>query len=162
MPNRPVLLSQAMSAAREAQAFQKIERLFEPRRHQEAAPRRQAADEQFEYGRLGIAMVQVSLDHVDLIKVRQQRTDVFHRGGPLRKLADNISASFKPPRTSLSDPGGQCVSACDMAKTPVIGSPGRGPFRPRAVNRPPGVARHSRHYHSDSAARIRQLSEIPH
>src|ERR1700686_331371 len=59
---------------RETEVRQIIERLLKSGGEQETAPLRQGADEQFEDGRSGIAMVQISLDHVDLIEVRQQRT----------------------------------------------------------------------------------------
>ena len=57
----------------EAKIFEKIQRLLEPGGEQKPAPRRQAAHEQLEHRRLGVAMIQIGLDHVDLIKVGQQR-----------------------------------------------------------------------------------------
>jgi hypothetical protein len=68
---------------REAKILKKIERLMQSGGEQEAAPRRQAADEEFEHCRIGVAMIQISLDHVDLIKIGQQRTDGgFQCGSP--------------------------------------------------------------------------------
>lgn len=62
--------------------LKEIERLMQPGGEQEAAPRRQAADKEFKYRRVGVAMIQISLDHVDLIKIGQQRTGCgFHDGG---------------------------------------------------------------------------------
>ena len=65
---------------REAKVFQKIERLLESGGHQKSAPRGRLRTNNSNTAVFGIAMVQISLDHVDLIKVRQQRTDFFHRG----------------------------------------------------------------------------------
>jgi hypothetical protein len=48
---------------------------------QEAAPRRQATDEEFEHCRAGVAMIQIGLDHVDLIKIGQQWTGRDLHGG---------------------------------------------------------------------------------
>ena len=72
-----------------AQRLQIIERLLETRGQQKSAPCRQSAGKEFEYRGLGIAMVQIGLDHVDLIKVRQQRTGIFHRGRR-RRLANHL------------------------------------------------------------------------
>src|SRR5690242_20341465 len=57
---------------REAQLLHKIERLLQPSGDQKTAPRRQTAHEQFEYRGFGVAMIQIGLDHVDLIEVGQQ------------------------------------------------------------------------------------------
>ena len=59
---------------REAQVFQIIQRLLNPGGKQKSAPRRQIADEKLEHRRLRVAMIQIGLDHVDLIKIRKQRT----------------------------------------------------------------------------------------
>lgn len=68
---------------REAKLVQKIQRLRQPGGEQESAPRRQAAHEQFEHRRVGVAMIQIGLNHVDLIKVGQQRTGCgFQCGNP--------------------------------------------------------------------------------
>ncbi len=90
---------------REAKVREEIERLMQPRGQQKSAPRRQVAGEEFENGRLSIAMLQIGLDHVDLIKVRQQRTDLFHCGG-LRKLAENICSEAGKGMRVLIDAGG--------------------------------------------------------
>ena len=60
---------------REAQLLQKIQRLLEPRCQQESAPRRQGAGEKFEHRRVGVAMVQIGLGHVELVEVGEQRAD---------------------------------------------------------------------------------------
>ena len=67
----------------EAQPRQELEHGIEPRGHQELAPGWQGADEELEHRGLGLAMVQVSLDHVELIEIGQQRRDcVIHRAAP--------------------------------------------------------------------------------
>ena len=58
LPKRPVRASQSMSSAEKRRLFEKVERLLEPGRHQEAAPRRQLAHEELEYRGLGLAMIQ--------------------------------------------------------------------------------------------------------
>ena len=62
---------------REAKVLQKIERLLQPGRQQKSAPRRQGAGEKFEHRRIGIAMVQIGLGHVELVEVGEQRADRF-------------------------------------------------------------------------------------
>ncbi len=57
----------------EAEGFQEIERLFEAGGHQEAAARRQFADEELEHRGFGVAMIQIGLDHVEMIEVGEQR-----------------------------------------------------------------------------------------
>ena len=54
---------------REAQVFEVIERLLESGRNEKSAAGGQAADEEFENGGFGLAMVQIGLDHVDLVEV---------------------------------------------------------------------------------------------
>src|SRR4029077_7295487 len=51
---------------REAKLFQEIQRLRQSGGEQESALRRQAAHEQFEHRRVGVAMIQIGLNHVDL------------------------------------------------------------------------------------------------
>jgi len=58
----------------EAKILKKIKRLMQPGGEQKSAPRRQRTDKQFEHCRVSIAMIQIGLDHVDLIKVGQERT----------------------------------------------------------------------------------------
>ena len=68
-------------AGREAQILQKVERLFETRRHQELPPGGKRADEKLKDRGLRMAVVQVGLDHVELIKVGEQRgRNVVHAG----------------------------------------------------------------------------------
>ncbi len=63
----------------ETQGFKKIQRLLEAGGEQESAPRRQRPDEQLEYRGIGVAMIQIGLDHGELVEVRQQRTGCrFH------------------------------------------------------------------------------------
>jgi hypothetical protein len=56
----------------EMEIFEKLQRLFKARSHQESAARRQFAHEELEDRGLGLTMIQVSLDHVHLIKIREQ------------------------------------------------------------------------------------------
>src|ERR1700732_1760466 len=72
--------------------LKEIERLMQPGGEQEAAPRRQAADKEFKYRRVGVAMIQISLDHVDLIKVGQQRTGCGFHDGDFRRAAAILNA----------------------------------------------------------------------
>jgi len=58
---------------REARVFKKIERLLQPGGEEKAAAGRQRADEELEYRGFRLAMIQVGLHHVELVKVRQQR-----------------------------------------------------------------------------------------
>src|SRR5262245_40339200 len=57
----------------EVQTFEEIERLLKPRRKQEAAAGGQPAHEELEHRGPGIVMIQISLQHVELVKVGQQR-----------------------------------------------------------------------------------------
>ena len=57
---------------REAKVFEVVERLLEAGRKEKAAAGGQAADEEFENGGFRLAVIQVGLHHVDLIKVGQQ------------------------------------------------------------------------------------------
>ena len=82
---------------REAQAFEIIERLLQAGRDEKAAAPRQIADEKLEDSGLGLTMVQVGLDHVDLVEVRQQRARPLghrrrSRGFPqlFRKIAHSV------------------------------------------------------------------------
>ena len=59
---------------REMQVFEKGESLFKSGRYQEAAPGRKIADEELENRSLCLSMIQVCLDHIELVKVGQQRT----------------------------------------------------------------------------------------
>jgi hypothetical protein len=79
------------------QRFQEIQRLRQARSEQEPATRRQGAGEEFEHRRIGIAMIQIGLNHGELIKVRQERAGVFHRGG-LRELG-SICRKYRITRT---------------------------------------------------------------
>jgi hypothetical protein len=56
----------------ETQVFQVIQGLLQSRRDQKSAARRQGAAEQFEHGRAGIAMIQIGLDHIELVEVGEQ------------------------------------------------------------------------------------------
>jgi hypothetical protein len=56
-----------------AQLRQVIERLLEAGGDQEAAALRQRADEEFEHGRAGLAMVQIGLAHVELVEIGEER-----------------------------------------------------------------------------------------
>jgi hypothetical protein len=58
---------------REAGVFEKIERLLQSGGDEEAAAGRQRADEELEHRGFRLAMIQVGLHHVELVKVRQQR-----------------------------------------------------------------------------------------
>ena len=72
--NLPVPFSQSISSCVKAQLLEEIERLFEPSHHQEAAPFRQLAHEQLEDRRLGLAVGQIGLDHIELVQVGEERT----------------------------------------------------------------------------------------
>ena len=54
---------------RKSDVFEEGERLFESCRDQEATTGRKLAYEEFEYGRLRLAMIKVGLDHVELIEI---------------------------------------------------------------------------------------------
>ena len=82
-PKRPVRASQSICFGRETQAFEEIERLFESGGHQKPAPGRKLADEEFEYRRLRLAMIQVRLDHVELIEIGEQRRRGIIHSAPL-------------------------------------------------------------------------------
>jgi hypothetical protein len=60
--------------AGEVKCSQKIECLLKFRGEQKAAPRRKLADEEFEDGCVGLTMIQIGLDHVQMIQVCEQRT----------------------------------------------------------------------------------------
>ena len=72
MPNRPLLLEPVELLRREAQALEEVERLLEPGRNEKPTPGRQLAHEEFEDRRLGFPMLQVGLDHVELVEVGEQ------------------------------------------------------------------------------------------
>jgi hypothetical protein len=55
------------------QMREEIERLFEACRQQETAPGRESAHEEFEYGRLFHAAVEIRLQHGELVEIGQQR-----------------------------------------------------------------------------------------
>ncbi len=80
---------------REAQVLEKIERLLEPGRDQETASRRQPADEELEHRRSGLAMIQVGLNHVELIEIGEQRV---RRPIHVGHLANAIKAEFAAGR----------------------------------------------------------------
>ena len=69
--NRPVLFSQSTSAVGEPQRVEVIQRLLEPGSDEEATARRQVAEEKFKYSGFRLSMVQIGLDHVDLVEVGQ-------------------------------------------------------------------------------------------
>lgn len=54
---------------REAQVFEKGQGLIEPGRDQEAAARRELAHEELEDGRAHLPMLQVGLEHVELVEI---------------------------------------------------------------------------------------------
>ena len=56
----------------EAQLLEEFERLLEPRGNQKAAPGRQLAHEQLEDRRLGLAIGQIGLDHIELVEVGEE------------------------------------------------------------------------------------------
>ena len=58
---------------REAQAFEKIERLLEPDSDEEPALGRKLAHEELEHRGPPLPMIQVSLDHVELVEVGEER-----------------------------------------------------------------------------------------
>ena len=68
-PRQPIDL-----LGREMKVFEKGESLFKPRRNQEASSGRKIADEELENRSLCLSMFQVRLDHIELVKVGQQRT----------------------------------------------------------------------------------------
>ena len=69
----PVRASQPVDLfGREAKIFEKIQHLLEAGGDQKSPARREFADEKFEDRRLGLAMVQIGLDHVELIEVGEQ------------------------------------------------------------------------------------------
>ena len=72
---------------REPQVFQEVERRREARRHEEAAPRRQLAEEELEHRRAGEPMLEIGLEHVELIEIGQQRARIAVHGDMLRKAA---------------------------------------------------------------------------
>ena len=49
-----------------------FERLFEARRHEKSTARRELVHEELEYRTPGFVMVQIGLDHVELIEVGEQ------------------------------------------------------------------------------------------
>src|SRR6516164_4560330 len=55
----------------ETEIFEEIERLFEAGDYQEASLRRQFAYKKFEDSSLRVTMIQVCLDHIELIKIRE-------------------------------------------------------------------------------------------
>ncbi len=57
---------------RKAQVLEKVERLLQPGGDQKAPPSRQIAHEELEYRGPGLAVIQIGLDHVELVKVGQQ------------------------------------------------------------------------------------------
>src|SRR6185437_11616974 len=64
----------------EAQLFEEIQRLVQASRDEEVPPRGKIAEKQFKDGRLGLPMIQIGLDHVELIQVSQEgaRCGVYH------------------------------------------------------------------------------------
>src|SRR5262249_13336813 len=58
---------------REAQAFEIVERLLETRRHEKPAPRRELAHEELEDRGPGLPMIQIGLNHSELIEIGEQR-----------------------------------------------------------------------------------------
>jgi hypothetical protein len=56
---------------REAKVLEKIQHLLEAGGNQESPARRKFADKKFKDGRLGLAMVQIGLDHVELVEIRE-------------------------------------------------------------------------------------------
>src|SRR6185436_17903860 len=55
------------------QVVQKLDRQLEASSKKETSARRQLANKELEHRRLGLIVVQVGLDHVELIKICQQR-----------------------------------------------------------------------------------------
>jgi hypothetical protein len=54
---------------REVEVFEEVERRLQPGRHQKSALSRQLAHEEFEHRGLGLAMIQIGLNHVQLVKI---------------------------------------------------------------------------------------------
>ena len=72
---------------REMHAFEKVERLLQPGGNEKPPSSRQVADEKFEYRGVGCAVIQISLDHVELVKIRQQGTRCSIHSGTSRLKA---------------------------------------------------------------------------
>ena len=68
---------------REAKVLQKIQRLLKPCGHEKAAPRRQGAGEKFEHRRIGRAVVQIGLGHVELVEVGEEWAGAWAHGGTI-------------------------------------------------------------------------------
>jgi hypothetical protein len=86
---------------REMQAFEKVQRLFEPSGDQKAAPGRKVANEKLENRGLRLAVIQVRLDHIELVEIGQQRTrGVIHSDTLAQRNVrspQNIELSHYPP-----------------------------------------------------------------
>src|SRR5262245_57043787 len=79
---------------RKAQRLEVGDGIPKPCREQEIASRRQPPHEEFEYGRLVLAAIQVSLNHVEFIKIGGERTGRWCHVDPGRT---NASRSFARP-----------------------------------------------------------------
>ena len=70
---RPVRLEPIDIVGREAQVLQIIERLFEAGREQKSAPGREPAQKELEHRGLGLTVRKIGLQHVELVKIGEQR-----------------------------------------------------------------------------------------
>ena len=71
---KPIVLPEPIDLfVRELQVLEKVERLLQSCRHEEASARWKPTHEELEYSRICLAMVQVRLKHVQLIQIGQQR-----------------------------------------------------------------------------------------
>ena len=55
------------------QVLEELKRLLKACRHQESASLREFAHEELEHGRLRLAVSKVRLDHIELVKISEQR-----------------------------------------------------------------------------------------
>src|SRR6185369_10851367 len=100
LPEAPGLLQPGDLCVRKAQRLEIIERIGEPRRQQKTAPGRQAPHEEFEYGLLILAAVQVGLDHVEFIEVGNEGT-----GGGRHDASLSRAACARSSQAVLAAPG---------------------------------------------------------
>ena len=73
VPNRPLATSHASSSGEKRRVSRILERLLESGRDQETASRRQPAHEQLEHRGLGLAALEIGLQHVELVEIGEQR-----------------------------------------------------------------------------------------
>ena len=90
--------------SRKAQRLEINEDIVKSGRKEEIASSRQPSDEEFEYRRLVLAAIQISLDHVEFIKVGGERAGRRRHVGPGRT---NVVLTFARPAKTGQMPGGR-------------------------------------------------------